>query len=162
MRNTILFVIFLLYSPIVFCQSIYPTEIPLWDSIDMEGLKDIGFYFNKIDLVENRIDTLYSDSVFIRTLDDNRIIEKSDNFITFYEYDNLLVLNSDSNIDKKFMFLNFLYEEGTLFFSSKHYSSENGDRVIIEYKIKNHSEKKIAYISIYSNKKNDYFLTYFD
>jgi|688.fasta_scaffold54593_4 hypothetical protein len=160
MRNIILFLSFLFYSPFVFSQSMFTTEIPVWDSSVISGLKDCGFYFNRIDLIENRIDTFVSKSKLRFTINDEMIVKEDNSKISFYEYDNLLVLNSDSNFEKEIMFLDFLYEEGSIYSISKSYSSENGGKVVINYDIENETKKNITSIYIYSNNKNDYCVVY--
>jgi hypothetical protein len=154
--------LFVFTSQNINSQSRIPNSEPTWDSLELEGLKEIGFYFNKTDLIDSRIDTLDSNIKQIRTLDDDRIIEEQNNLITFYEYENLLVLNSNSDIEKKFLFLTFLYEEGTPYHSSRHFLSDKGERIVIEYKSKNSSEKKMFFVSIYYSQKNDYLVTHFD
>jgi len=162
MKNLILASLFIFISLTINSQSRIPNSEPRWDSLELEGLKEIGFYFNKTDLNDRRIDTLDSNIKQISTLNDDRIVEEHNNLITFYEYENLLVLNSDSNIEKRFLFLTFLYEEGTPYHSSRHFTSDKGERIVIEYKTTNTSEKRMFYVSIYSEFKNDYLVTYFD
>lgn len=143
-----------------FSQPGFAISTPRYDSVDFETLKDIGFYFNDVDLVENRIDTLYTNTIISRTHEDERIVKEHFNSITFYEKDNLLVLQTDSNLDKEIMFLKFFYEEGSKYTASKIYSTENGDRVNLEYEYKNPSEKILSYITIYPNNKSEYSVVY--
>jgi hypothetical protein len=58
------------------------------------------------------------------------------------------------------MFLKFFYEEGSKYTASKIYSTENGDRVNLEYEYKNPSEKILSYITIYPNNKSEYSVVY--
>jgi hypothetical protein len=160
MKNYILILSLFLFPFTLFGQSDFYNYIPNYDSIEFETLKDIGFYFNQTDLVENRIDTLYSTSVLIRTIDDGKVLEKRDNLITFYEYDNLLVFRSNPNIEKEIMFLNFLYEEGTIYTISKIFLTDNGDRIKIEYQIENGIDKKLSHIMIYSKNKIECKITF--
>ena len=83
MKNLILFFLFVFTSQNINSQSRIPNSEPTWDSLELEGLKEIGFYFNKTDLIDSRIDTLDSNIKQIRTLDDDRIIEEQNNLITF-------------------------------------------------------------------------------
>lgn len=162
MKKFFLFFCFMSICFDTYSQSKVPNSEPSWDSTELEGLKDFGFYFSKTDSIQNRIDTFKSDVVQSRTLNDDIIIEEKSCLINFFGNENLLVLNSDSNIDKKFLFLKFLYEEGTPYYCTRHFLSDKGERVVIEYKVKNTLERTIFYISIYSNEKNDYLVTYFD
>jgi hypothetical protein len=156
----ILLILFISSSFCVFSQPGFAIRTPRYDSIDFETLKDIGFYFNDVDLTENRVDTLFANTIISRTYEDERIVKEYYSLITFYEKDNLLVLQTDSNLDKKIMFLNFFYEEGSKYTASKIYSTENGDRVNLEYEYKNPSEKILSYITIYPNNKNEYMVSY--
>ncbi len=157
MKNLIFSLIFFLISSISFSQSIDTIGVLVGDTS-----VDLGIYINKIDLIENRIDTLITKSKGIFTIDSKTIFKDYESTINFYEYDNVLVLNSESNIEKKIIFLNFLYEYGSLYTSNKYYTTENGEKVMIYYETENEveSDKKIKSIFIFSNKTNEYCTTY--
>jgi hypothetical protein len=140
-----------------FSQSGFETHIP--DSIPIESLREFGGYKKTIDLFDNRIDTLLTNSKGTFTRDDKVRFEEYNSTIYFYEYDNLLVLNSDSPFDKKLMFLDFLYEEGSFYSVSKYYLTEKGEKIIFYYDV-NESDKKLSTIYFYSTHKNEYCITY--
>ena len=110
MKNYILILTLFLFPFTLFSQNRYEGFRPRFDSMELETLKQYGIYFNDEDLIENRIDTLSSSYKVMFTDSDEKIINQENNLITFYEYENLLVLNSDSNIEKKIIFLFFFYE----------------------------------------------------
>jgi len=135
--------------------------MPRFDSVELETLKLYGIYYNDVDQVEDRIDTLNSShKIIFRKNEEEKNIIQGYNLITFYEYDNLLVINSDSNVEKKIIFLNFLYEMGENAVCEKNYCSETGDRILIKYDVDNFSKKTISRVSIISDVKNEYIASY--
>jgi hypothetical protein len=155
MRNLILFLA-LLFSSVSFGQS-YSIEL---DSTQNESIKNYGFYTNKIDFKENRLDTLIS-GYFKLYSPENRIVE--DNIIVFYELDNLLVVENNIGV-KKFYFIDFLYERVSEFSITKYFSSNIGIDVTINYSKFNSLTKEfvqpyITHIKISPNTNNSY--TYF-
>ena len=161
MKNYILILTLFLFPFTLFGQNRYEGFRPRFDSMELETLKQYGIYFNDEDLIENRIDTLSSSYKVMFTDSDEKIINQENNLITFYEYENLLVLNSDSNIEKKIIFLFFFYEMGEKDSCEKIFYSENGERIFIKYKIDKFSKKTISHISITSDKKNEQIVSYF-
>jgi len=161
MKNPLLFLSLILITISLFGQNGYQGFMPRFDSMELETLKQYGIYFNDKDLIQNRIDTLSSSYKVVFTDNDEKIISQEENLITFYEYENLLVLSSDSNIEKKIIFLDFLYEMGENDSCEKNFFSESGERIFIKYKIDKYYKKTISHISITSDKKNEHIISYF-
>ena len=154
-------IVFISLPFLSFCQSEFKLFVPRFDSLELETLKLYGIYYNDVDQVEDRIDTLNSShKIIFRQNEEEKNIIQGYNLITFYEYDNLLVINSDSNVEKKIIFLNFLYEMGENDILGKNYLSESGESITIKYKIDSSCKKIISRISIISDFTNDYIVSY--
>lgn len=157
MRNLILFLT-LLFSSVSFGQNIES----LLDSTQIKSIQSNGYYVNSIDPIDKRIDTLISKYYKIR-ITDTRVFE--DNIIIFYELENLLVIINSFG-EKKFYFLNFSFELVSEAYINKHFSSEIGDDIIINYSKYNHSTKEfdrpyISHIVIHPSNKNNYSYVFF-
>jgi hypothetical protein len=161
MRKDIILFLLLGISIFSFGQSRVSNYVPHWDSLELEGYKDLGLYFNKIDLTENRVDSFISKVNYSNNYDDENIKEEVTYTIVFHEFDNLLVIENIEKFQIDFYFLEFLYEEGSYYHCTKHYSTEKSDRISIEYNIDEAKNKTIAYLTVYSNEKNEYRRSYF-
>lgn len=140
---------------------------PLIEGDDIpEYLQKLGYYVNRVDPIENRIDTLTSklkSSMTIGLLGDSQYKSVSENnLLLFFELDNLLVLENLDNSKKSFYFLEFLFEEGLSESAEKNYIAKSGENIIIEYHISKEGIRKIFRVTIYDSKSIDYITSFFE
>lgn len=97
---------------------------------------DSSMYENKIDLVENRKDTLTSYFMNKNVQYDIYQVDNSKNVIVFDELENLLIIENEKSLKPQFLFLEFVGELGNKNSAEKYYLTKNSDVVTLFYKIK--------------------------
>jgi len=154
MRKVVIGIYFCFISLLAFCQA-YTTPnggiyLMYWDSISLEGMKDLGFYEKREALRERRIDTFFSKTQQQRFIngEKERTIAK-DYFICHDAYENLLTLVNEADLnDNESHFLEFLCEVGTYYDCTQYFQNQKGQLISIEYRIKENGVKKMEYINV--------------
>lgn len=159
MKRLVIFICLLILSSNIFSQLVEPQSTPLFTTDVPEILVKEGYFVNRVDIVEDKIDSLVSKSFYAASIYGTSKTISDKNIITFSELDNLLVIENSYN--KTFHFLEFLFEEGVITTTSKFYLSDKGENITINYNILSDGTKEITHICIHTMNKVDYLIVFF-
>ncbi len=148
--------LFLIFLPTV---ALTQQNGPLFEFDIPQVLIDEGYFVNRIDPIENRIDTLLSKSIYKLTPNMESSTIDEDNLLIFSELDNLLIIEN-SHFSKSFYFLEFTFEEGVCNSTQKNYLAKSGENIVIEYSISGEGIRKIQFVKVYNHKSIDYLIFY--
>lgn len=160
MKKLLLIICLLILSSNIFSQLIEPRTTPLFSSDIPEVLIKEGYFVNRVDLVEEKIDTLISKSYYSASIYGTSQTISESNIITFSELENLLVI--ENGYTKTFHFLEFLFEEGVKTMTSKFFLSDKGENITINYNVSSDGVKKISHISVHTINKVAYLNVFFE
>lgn len=159
MKKLLLIISLSVISSNIFSQLMEPRTTPLFTTDVPEVLVKEGYFVNRVDLIESKVDTLLSKSYYSASIYNTSQTISDNNTITFSELENLLVIEND--LTKSFHFLEFLFEEGVKTMTSKYYLSDKGENITINYNVLSDGSKKITHISVHTMSKINYFTVFF-
>ncbi len=123
---------------VLFAINLHSQSQEVIDSLLLDSILfyDPSMYENKIDLVENRKDTLTSYFMNKNVQYEIYQVDNSKNIIVFDELENLLIIENEKSLKPNFLFLEFVGELGNKNSVEKYYLTKNSDVVTLFYKIK--------------------------